>query len=101
MSWITEFIASRMEDPSTRSNKQEEYLRMKLKKAEQLKEQWREPARPPQYWKLHSSRLHYDQQLEMAGVGITKYTVFSHESRANSWQSVLEMNEKQGEEGLR
>jgi len=90
-----------MEDATIRDRKEFERLNARFRDAAALREQWSQPARPEAAWRVGPQTRHFEQQQQLAGKAVTKYTVGSASSRANSYQSVLEICERQAEEGLR
>ena len=100
MSFITDFIWNRMEDPEARDAKEMRRVNERWEESKKLVERWSEPGKPEQSWRKSSAGRHFQQQRDMAGVYGSKYTVGAT-SRTNSLQSVLEICEKQAKEGLR
>mmetsp|Transcript_2332 Transcript_2332/g.2649 ORF Transcript_2332/g.2649 Transcript_2332/m.2649 type:complete len:99 (+) Transcript_2332:182-478(+) len=95
MSAITEFIESMMEDPRDRDYKERKRIAEARERSLKLKEQWDEPTKSAGFWSNNKNTALFKDNMKVGGQDgkQTRYMA-TPTSRANSYESVLQMYSK-------
>mmetsp|Transcript_5411 Transcript_5411/g.6847 ORF Transcript_5411/g.6847 Transcript_5411/m.6847 type:complete len:99 (+) Transcript_5411:281-577(+) len=95
MSIITQWIASKMEDPQERDNRERRRIAAAYERSKKMKEQWDEPTKSDMFWTKQKNKALFEDNLKVGGEDgkQTRYMATAT-SRANSYESVLQMYTK-------
>jgi hypothetical protein len=93
-------ISKNMQDAQTRDDRERARIMERYQGAQTLLKSWNEPTHSESNWTAGPNVKHYQENKELVGTAGSKYTVNAGTARANSYETVLKINKKLGDQGL-